>query len=136
MEIYAKAKELAEALAASSELAAVKEAEVKMMMDNEARNIVEEYQTIQMNAMQNGINFEDLPAEQKARVEELEGIMNSNENIVNFLSANQAFEQVLRSVNMILSNAINGQAESGCGSCSTAGSCASGSCSCSGGGCH
>ena len=102
MEIYAKAKELAEALAASSELAAVKEAEVKMMMDTEARNVVEEYQTIQMNAMQNGINFEDLPAEQKARVEELEGIMNSNENIVNFLSANQAFEQVLRSVNMIL----------------------------------
>ena len=32
VEIYAKAKELAEALAASSELAAVKEAEVKMMM--------------------------------------------------------------------------------------------------------
>ena len=87
-----------------------------------------------MNAMQNGINFEDLEAETKARVEELEGIMNSNENIVTFLSANQAFEQVLRSINMILSNAINPQPESSCGSCSTAGSCASGSCSC--GGCH
>ena len=74
MEIYAKAKELAEALAQSSELAAVKEAEMKMMMDEEARNIIEEYQTIQMNAMQNGVNFEDLEAETKARVEELEGI--------------------------------------------------------------
>lgn len=134
MEIYAKAKELAEALAASAELAAVKEAEVKMMMDEEARSVVEEYQTIQMNAMNKGINFEDLPAEEKARVEELEEIMNKNENIVGFLSANQAFEQVLRSVNMILSNAVNGQPESSCGSCSTAGSCASGSCSC--GGCH
>jgi len=134
VEIYAKAKELAEALAASSELAAVKDAEIKMMMDTEARSVVEEYQTIQMNAMSNGINFEDLPAEQKARVEELEEIMNKNENIVNFLSANQAFEQLLRSVNMILSSAINGQQDSGCGSCSTAGSCATGSCSC--GGCH
>ena len=91
MEIYAKAKELAEALAQSSELAAVKEAEMKMMMDEEARNIIEEYQTIQMNAMQNGVNFEDLEAETKARVEELEGIMNSNENIVSFLSANRSF---------------------------------------------
>ncbi len=134
MEIYAKAKELAEALAQSNELAAVKEAEAKMMMDTDARNIIEEYQTIQMNAMNSGINYEDLPAEQKQRVEELESIMNINENIVAFLSANQAFEQVLRSVNMILSNAINGQPESSCGSCSTAGSCATGSCSC--GGCH
>lgn len=57
MEIYAKAKELAEALAQSSELAAVKEAEMKMMMDEEARNIIEEYQTIQMNAMQNGVTL-------------------------------------------------------------------------------
>ena len=42
VEIYAKAKELAEALAQSSELAAVKEAETKMMMDAEARNIIDE----------------------------------------------------------------------------------------------
>ena len=68
MEIYAKAKELAEALANSAELAAVKEAELKMMMDNDARAIVEEYQTIQMNAMNSGLRFEDLSQEQKNRV--------------------------------------------------------------------
>ena len=135
MEIYAKAKELAEALANSAELAAVKEAEIKMMMDAEARAIIEEYQTIQTTAMANGLRFEDLTDEQKSRVEELESAMNENENITTFLAANQTFEQIIRSVNMIISNAINGNQDSGCGSCSTAGSCSTGSCSC-GGGCH
>lgn len=135
MEIYAKAKELAEALANSAELTAVKEAEVKMMMDTEARAIIEEYQTIQMNAMASGMSFEDLSEEQKNRVEELEKSMNENENISTFLAANQTFEQIIRSVNMIIGNAINGNQESSCGSCSTAGSCSTtGSCSC--GGCH
>ena len=68
MEIYTKAKELADAIAASSELTALKEAELTMMMDSTARGIVEEYQTIQMNAMNNGINFEDLAQEEKDRI--------------------------------------------------------------------
>lgn len=136
MEIYTKAKELADAIAASSELTALKEAELTMMMDSTARGIVEEYQTIQMNAMNNGINFEDLSQEEKDRIEELERQMGENENITVFLSANQAFEQILRSVNMIISNAINGESSS-CGSCSSPGACGTegGSCSCSCGGC-
>ena len=135
MEIYTKAKELADAIAASSELTALKEAELNMMMDAEARVIVEEYQTMQMEAMNNGINFEDLTQEEKEKVEALENKMGENENITAFLSANQAFEQVLRSVNMIIGSAINGGG-SECGSCGTAGSCGTGgSCSC-GGSCH
>ncbi len=137
MEIYTKAKELADAIAASSELTALKEAELTMMMDSTARGIVEEYQTIQMNAMNNGINFEDLAQEEKDRIEELERLMGENENITVFLSANQAFEQILRSVNMIISSAINGESSS-CGSCSSPGACGTegGSCSCGGCGSH
>lgn len=133
MEIYTKAKELADAIAASTELAALKEAELKMMMDDTARSIVEEYQTMQMNAMNNGVNFEDLSQEEKDRVEELEKLMGENENITIFLSANQAFEQILRSINMIIGSAINGE-NSSCGGCSSPGACGSegGSCSCGG----
>lgn len=128
VDIFTKAKELADAISGSQELATLKEAEMQMMMDTEARSIVEEYQTIQMDAMNNGMNFEDLPEEQKARVEELEGLMNDNANISAFLGANQAFEQILRSVNMIISSAINGGEQGGCSSHS-----ADGGCSCSGG---
>ena len=131
MEIFNKAKELADAIAASTELATLKEAEMKMMMDAEARGIVEEYQSIQQNAMAKGLSFEDLSEDEKKRVEELEGKMNENENISTFLAANQAFEQIIRSVNMIVSSGITGQGqEGGCGGCS-GGSCSSGS-SCGG----
>lgn len=131
VDIFTKAKELADAISGSQELATLKEAEMQMMMDTEARSIIEEYQTIQMDAMNNGMNFEDLPEEQKARVEELEGLMNDNANISAFLGANQAFEQILRSVNMIISSAINGGEQGGCSGCSSHS--ADGGCSCSGG---
>lgn len=129
MEIFAKAKDLADALAASAELAALKEAEMKMMMDAEARGIVEEYQMIQQEAMAKGLSFEDLSEEEKQRVEALEAAMNENANISAFLGANQTFEQILRSVNMIITAGITGQG-GGCSGCSSSG--ADGSCSCTG----
>lgn len=131
--IYTKAKELADAIASSAELSTLKDAEMTMMMDVEARGIVDEYQAMQMEAMNNGINFEDLSEEQKTKVEELETKMSENANIASFLAANQAFEQVLRSVNMIIGSAINGEqggcnCGSSCGSASEDGS----SCGCGG----
>ena len=131
MDIFTKAKELADAIANSTELASLKEAEMKMMMDNEARAIVEEYQGIQTDAMNKGLSFEDLSEEEKKHVEELEAKMNENANISAFLGANQAFEQILRSVNTIIGAAINGGNQGGCSSCGSHG--ADGSCNCSGG---
>lgn len=134
MDIFTKAKELADAIAGSAELASLKEAEMKMMMDSEARGIVEEYQGIQMDAMNKGLSFEDLSEEEKKHVEELEAKMNENANISAFLGANQAFEQILRSVNMIIGAAINGGNQGGCAavvptvltvSCNCGGSCGS-----------
>ena len=51
MDIFTKAKELADAIAGSAELASLKEAEMKMMMDSEASSIVEEYKGIQSDAI-------------------------------------------------------------------------------------
>lgn len=130
MDIFTKAKELADAIANSTELASLKEAEMKMMMDSEARGIVEEYQNIQMEAMNKGLSFEDLSEEEKKHVEELEATMNENANISAFLGADQAFEQILRSVNMIIGAAINGGNQGGCSSCGSHG--ADGSCNCGG----
>ena len=130
MDIFTKAKDLADAIANSAELASLKEAEMKMMMDTEARGIVEEYQGIQMDAQAKGLAFEDLSEEDKKRVEELEAKMNENANISAFLGANQAFEQILRSVNMIISAGINGGNQGGCSSCGSHG--ADGSCNCGG----
>lgn len=126
--IYDKAKELADAITTSDELRRVKEAELKMMIDLPSREIVEEYQRIQMEAINSGISYEDLADDKKERLNELEKQMNKNEIIVEYMTSNQELNQVLESVNMIISSALTGGSDSGCSSCSSAGNCGESSC--------
>lgn len=131
MSLYEKAKELADALADSDELRRVKESELKIMIDLDAREVIEEYQSIQNEAMSNGVNYEDLPDEKKQRIEALETTMNDNEIIREYISASQELNQILDSINMIISSALSGGDQSGCSSCPSANGCGDGgSCSC------
>lgn len=126
MSILDKAKELADAISESPELRRVKETELRIMINMDAREIVEEYQGIQTDAIGKGLNYEDLPEETKQRLQELEKQMNDNDIINEYLSANQELNQILESVNMVITNALNGN-ESDCSSCSSASNCG-GSC--------
>ena len=122
MSIYDKAKELADEIAESPELRRVKETELRIMIDLTAREIVEEYQAIQAEAINNGLNYEDLPEDKKQRLDDLEKKMSENQIINEYLSASQELNQMLESVNMLISTAIYGIQYS----CST---CSSGDCS-------
>ena len=59
MSILDKAKELADAISESPELRRVKETELRIMINMDAREIVEEYQNIQTDAINSGVNYED-----------------------------------------------------------------------------
>lgn len=133
MSIYEKARELAEAIANSDELRAVKENEIKIMIDPDARKIIEEYQAIQVEAINSGVQYEDLPQEKKDSMEALEKEMNDNEIVRDYIAASNELNQILESINMIIGSALNGGgSESSCSSCSSAGGCADGgSCGCS-----
>ena len=65
MSILESARELANAIENSPELRRVKEAELRLMLDIEARELVENFQNIQMEAVNNGVNYEDLPENMK-----------------------------------------------------------------------
>ena len=54
MSILESARELANAIENSPELRRVKEAELRLMLDIEARELVENFQNIQMEAVNNG----------------------------------------------------------------------------------
>lgn len=132
MSIYEKARELAEAITNSDELRAVKENEIKIMIDPDARKIIEEYQAIQVEAINSGVQYEDLPQEKKDSMEALEKEMNDNEIVRDYIAASNELNQILESINMIIGSALNGGSESSCSSCSSAGGCADGgSCGCS-----
>ena len=128
MSIYDKAKALADEIAASDELRRVKETELKMLIDLPAREIVETYQQIQMDAINAGISYDELDDEKKAQLTDLENKMQENAVIVEYMNANQELNQMLDSVNMIISSALNDNNGGGCSSCSSAGNCGENDC--------
>ena len=127
MSILESARELASAIENSPELRKVKEAELRLMLDIEARELVESFQNIQMEAVNNGVNYEDLPDDTKKQLEDLENKMNENEIIKDYMTKNQELNQVLEAVNMMITSALSDNSQgSGCSSCSS--SCDDGSC--------
>ncbi|KJS80184.1 MAG: hypothetical protein JM58_19070 [Peptococcaceae bacterium BICA1-8] len=129
MDIYNKAKELAEAISQSQELKKMRDSEAAMMCDPQAQKLVEDYQEVQMEAMKAGLQFDELPEEKQKVLEELDEKMSQNEHIVAYMEAQEALEQILRSVNLIISSALN-ESDSSCGSdCDS--DCSSGCSSCS-----
>lgn len=128
MSIYEKAQDLAYEIETSPELRRVKEAELRLMIDLTARQIVEEYQNIQVEAINNGISFDDLSEDKKNRLSELEKQMSENQIIVDYMNANQELNQILESINMIITSALHEKQDSGCSGCASAGDCSDGSC--------
>jgi cell fate (sporulation/competence/biofilm development) regulator YlbF (YheA/YmcA/DUF963 family) len=123
MSIYTAAHQLADEIANSAELQKVKECELKIMINMEARQIVEEYQRIQAEAVNAGMSYDDLPQDKKYRLAELEQKMSDDEIIGEYLKANDAFNAILETVNNLISDAINGTSEGGCASCPSHGHC-------------
>ena len=128
MSIYDKAKALADEIRASEELRRVKETELKMLIDLPAREIVETYQQIQMDAINAGIAYDDLDDAKKAELTDLENKMQENAVIMEYMNANQELNQMLESVNMIIMSALNDNNGGGCSSCSSAGNCGENDC--------
>lgn len=116
MLVLDKAKELAEAIAASEELAAMREAEALIEQDQEALDIIQEFRRVQQdifNKQQQGIELSD---EDRQLVEEIEEKMSRNESIQRYIAAQERLERLLQSVNFIISQAFNPPAD--CESCS------------------
>ena len=128
MSIYDKAKALDDEIQNCDELRRVKESELKMLIDMEARQIVETYQQIQMDAINAGIAYDDLDDAKKAELTELENKMQENAVIMEYMNANQELNQMLESVNMIIMSALNDNNGGGCSSCSSAGNCGENDC--------
>lgn len=121
MSILEKARELADEITTSPELRKVKEAELRLMLDMEAREIIEEFQTIQMEAINSGVNYEDLSEDVKQKLEDLENKMSENDIIKDYMTLNQELNQILEAINMMITSALSDNQDSGCG-----GSCGSG----------
>ena len=115
-EIMEKASELAEAIAESDELAAMREAEMVMNGDPAAAKIIAEFQKKQKDVYDIQMRGEELTDEDQKSIEEIEGRMHGNTAIKAYIEASENFEHLMRSINLIIARGISGDGGCGCGS--------------------
>ena len=111
--ILDKAKELGLELSKSKEFSNVREAEITMMQDLEAQNIINEFQAKQQTLQTMQAQGLPLSEQQQREMGEFQKRMFDNPLISSFFKAQESFEHILDQVNKIISESIGfGQ---GCG---------------------
>ena len=120
--ILEKANALAEALTESDELAAMRQAELVMNSNPEAEKIIAEFQEKQKQVYEIQMRGGELSDQDKKEIEAIESKMNGNPVIRAYMDATDEFENLLKSVNMIITRALSGEEEQGCGCGSNCGS--------------
>ncbi len=121
MEIFDKARELGEAIVESSEYKTLKLAEAKQEQDDEAMKLLQEYSAIRRDLAEE-INKGDVSEERlgeiREKVEEAYEKVTTNDTIVEYLNAKNAFQAIIDQMNTIISFHITGKLPGGCsGSC-------------------
>ena len=122
--ILEKARELGEAIQQSEEMKRYKAAELKQSQDEEAAELMREYDIRRINLardMQNGkIERAEAVRQNTAAFEE---IVEKSETIKEFVAAKKEFDLAIQSMNRILNYYITGQDPDCTHDCSTCGGC-------------
>ena len=120
MSILVKAMELGAALSGSEELKQVQAAKQAMFADADALALLQEFQQRHQEFELLRAQGQRLTPEQKEAFQDIQMRMNENELVRSYFVAQERFDNVLRQVNQILNQAIQGPA----GCCSAENSCA------------
>ena len=109
MTVIEKAHELADAIVASQEFKDLRTAELQMMDDATAQQILDEYKQFQeqMHSNEDPEKLTQLNEEMEAMQAKMESIP----TIATYLDAQDKVAEVLQEVNFILGRAINGEEE-------------------------
>ncbi|WP_027340254.1 YlbF family regulator [Halonatronum saccharophilum] len=123
MSIMKKAEELGEAIVASQEYDQMKGAEDKMQADEAAKAILQEFQTKQRMAQMAQMNGQQVTEDMQKELQAIQAKMQGNENIKNFMEAQEKFNKVMQTVNQVITAALTGEEPQECGSDCGAGCC-------------
>ncbi len=124
MDVTQKARELGELIQSSEEMARVKKAEIAQEADDEAKELLKEFNMQRMNLardMQKGdISREDAV---KKNNEAFDALIEKSETIKEYIDAKREFDAMVNQVNQILNFYITGQDPNCTHNCSTCGGC-------------
>lgn len=123
-DIIAKTRELGEMIQASEEMKVVKNAEILQENDDEAQELLKEFNLQRMNLardMQNNkISREDAI---KKNNEAFDALLEKSETIKKYVEAKQKFDSMVNQINQVLNFYITGQDPNCTHDCSTCGGC-------------
>ncbi|MTI82411.1 MAG: YlbF family regulator [Firmicutes bacterium] len=117
MSVLEKAKELGDQLAVSEELNEMKNSQLAVMQNPEAKAIVDEFQEKQQEYFRIQQQGQELNDSQKNNIKELEQKMSDNPLIAEYINKQQKFEKLLEEINNIISQSISGEQQSCDDSC-------------------
>ena len=128
MDIIEKAKELGQMIADSEEFANMKKAEAAQTNDEKARQLIKLYNDQRRQAVAKMKNESIDPETMKALQKELQDefdMLYQNENIKAYIEAKKDFEQLMQSVNSVISFYVTGEEKADCssGGCGSCGGC-------------
>lgn len=121
-EIMEKAEVLAAAIAKSVELQNMRSAEEAMMADEQAQQIIAEFQNEQQRVFELQSQGKELSEEDKQAIDAMEAKVEGYPPIAAYLQAQDQFTKMLDTINGILAQAIandphSGSCSSGCAGC-------------------
>lgn len=125
MDILMKAKELGMLISGSEELRKLQESEIRANKDEKATKMLEEYKSKQMEFMRSLRQGDDKEKVEKLRDElkEKQRELNDYEITRDFLEGKKAFEELMKSVNNVITHEITGESSCGAGGCASCGKC-------------
>lgn len=124
MSIMNKAQELGDAIVASEEFEALKNAEKEMQADESAQKILQEFQAKQRMAQMAQMNGKGVSEDMQKEIQALQAQMQENAKIKQFMEKQQDFNQIMQQVNDVLTTAMQGEEEG----CAEGDSCGGGCC--------
>lgn len=104
MSIQEKAQELADEILETQEYRELKIAEQAIQNDEEANNLMENFQSTQQRLQMAQSNGQQVSAKQQKQMQSLQAKMQNNEVIKNYMEKQQQFNQVMKTVNQVISS--------------------------------
>ena len=111
MSINEKAQSLAQEIAQTSEYEELKNAEQVMHADEEAKDLLDDYQSTQKRLQMAQSNGQQVSSKQQKKLQNLQAKMQSNDKIKKFMEKQQEFNQLMQNVNQIISKELEENAE-------------------------
>lgn len=115
MSVMEKAQVLGEALVNSKEYKELQGAQQQIGANGDAQSILQEFQAEQQKAKMAQMNGQEITQEMQNKLQGLQAKMQENDDIANLMETEKKFNEVMKTVNQVISSALSGKEEQDCG---------------------